>query len=101
MSFGPLAVCGLGGFRWRGGEESACRCRRRTSHPWRWKGPRGGEAAHSSAVPGKFHGQGSLMGFSPRGHKEWAVTERVCTHGLLTLEQESRILVTNVKALTT
>ena len=37
----------------------------------------------------KFHGQRNLVGFSPRGGKEWDVTEHVCMCGLLTLEQES------------
>ena len=31
-------------------------------------------------LPGKFHGQRSLEGYSPWGHKESDVTERVHTH---------------------
>ena len=28
-------------------------------------------------LPGEFHGQRSLMGYSPLGHKEWDMTERL------------------------
>ena len=28
-------------------------------------------------LPGEFHGQGSLVGYSPRGHKELDATERL------------------------
>ena len=31
-------------------------------------------------LPGKFHGQRSLMGSSPWGHKELDMTEHACTH---------------------
>ena len=32
-------------------------------------------------LPGKFHGQWSLVGYSPRGHKEWDTTEHMAnTH---------------------
>ena len=32
-------------------------------------------------LPGKSHGQGSLVGYSPRGHKESDMTEVTwCTH---------------------
>ena len=30
---------------------------------------------HSGILPGKSHGQGSLVGYSPQGHKESGVTE--------------------------
>ena len=30
---------------------------------------------HSGILPGKSHGQGSLAGYSPQGHKESGVTE--------------------------
>ena len=32
-------------------------------------------ATHSSILAGKSHGPGSLEDCSPRGHKEWNVTE--------------------------
>ena len=34
-------------------------------------------ATHSVFLPGEFHRQGSLAGYSPRGHKEWDTTERL------------------------
>ena len=37
-------------------------------------------AAHSSILVGKFHGQRSLMGYSPWGHKELETTKRAYTH---------------------
>ena len=32
------------------------------------------------SLPGKVHGQRSLAGYSPRGHKELDMTEPLCTH---------------------
>ena len=32
-------------------------------------------ATHSSILPGAFHGQKSLVGYSPWGHKELDMTE--------------------------
>ena len=39
-------------------------------------------ATHSTPgfLPGKFHGQRSLAGYSPRGHKESDTTERIHRH---------------------
>ena len=34
-----------------------------------------GEASHSVSLPGESHGQGSLVGCSPSGHKESDMTE--------------------------
>ena len=34
-----------------------------------------GMATHSSILPGESHGQGSLVGYSPQGHKELDVNE--------------------------
>ena len=31
-------------------------------------------------LPGKFHGQGSLVNYSPRGHKEFDMTEHTGVH---------------------
>ena len=56
------------------GKESACQCRRHKRHgfnpwvrmiPWRRKWQ-----PTPVLLPGKFHGQRSLAGYSPRGHKE-------------------------------
>ena len=36
-----------------------------------------GMATHSSILAGESHGQRSLEGYSPRGHKESDMTERL------------------------
>ena len=41
-------------------------------------------ARHSSILPGKFHRQRSLVGYSPWGHKESDMTDCELTH-ILTL----------------
>ena len=38
---------------------------------------------HSVFLPGKFHGQRSLVGYSPRGCKELGTTEHACTQSRL------------------
>ena len=38
-----------------------------------WEDPL--EAAHSVSLPGEFHGQSSLVGYSPWGRKESDTTE--------------------------
>ena len=38
-----------------------------------------GMAAHSSILAGEFHGQKSLAGYSPWGHKESDTTEQLST----------------------
>ena len=60
------------------GEESACQCRRHGFDPWVGKIPCR-RKWHTSPVflPGKFHGQRSLVGYSPWGHKTSDVTERL------------------------
>ena len=68
--------------KWLSNKESACQCRRCKRHrfdpwvgkiPWRkkWK-------PTPVLLPGKFHGQRSLVGYSPWGHKEADMTERAC-----------------------
>ena len=70
--------------RWRSGRESARQCRRCKRRgfslwvgkiPWRRKW-------QSTLVflPGKFHGQRNLVGYSSWGHKETDTTEHACTH---------------------
>ena len=45
-----------------------------------WEDPlEEGMATHSSILPGEFHGQRSLEGYSPRGHKELDTTEQLST----------------------
>ena len=47
--------------------------------PWVWKTPwRRKWQLTPISVPGKFHGQRSLVGYIPEGHKEWNTTE--CVH---------------------
>ena len=66
------------------GKESSCHCRRhkrRGFNPWvgnipwnkKWQFP-------LVFLPGRFHGQRSLEGYSPRGHKESDTTEWLSTH---------------------
>ena len=52
---------------WLSGKESTCQCRRRRLVPWVGKIP--WRQPTSVFLPGKSHGQGSLVGYSPRGHK--------------------------------
>ena len=56
-------------------------CRRSGFHdPWVWKIPWSREWQHTQVfLPGKFHGQRSLVGYSPWGRKESDMTERL-TH---------------------
>ena len=65
--------------RWCGGEESACQCRRCKIYgfdPWVEKIPwRRKWQPTPVFLPGKFHGQGSLAGYSSWGHKELVTTE--------------------------
>ena len=66
--------------RWRSGKESACQCRRCKRHGFNpWVGNIPWSRKWQSApvfLPGKFHGQRSLVGCSPQGCKESDTTER-------------------------
>ena len=54
------------------GEESTCRCRRLGFDPWVRKIPwRSKWQPTPVFLPGKPHGQRSLVGYSPRGCKSW------------------------------
>ena len=70
----------LGLPRWHGSKESACQCRRHKTcrfNPWIGKIPWGRTWQPAPAfLPGKFHGQGSLLGYSPWGHKELNTTDK-------------------------
>ena len=68
--------------RWCSGKESACQCRRHRFYPWTGRCPGGGNGIppwrrNSSPVflPGKFHGQRSLVGSRPWDFKESDMTE--------------------------
>ena len=71
------------------GRESAWWCRRRRRcrfSPWVGKTPwRRRWQPTPVFSPGKFHGQRSLAGYSPQGHKEWDTTEMLSTHSPLTI----------------
>jgi len=69
--------------RYCNGKESTCQCRRHKRHrfnswvkkiPWsrKWQ-------PAPVFLPGKFHGQRSLAGYSPWGCKESDTTEHTCT----------------------
>ena len=54
-----------------GGKESACRCRRPGFNPWVGKIPwRRKWQLTPAFLPGKFHGQRGLVGYSPWGCEE-------------------------------
>ena len=67
--------------RWQSGKESTCQCRRHKRYgfnprigkiPWRRKWQ-----PTPMFLPGKFHGQKSLAGYSPWGHEELDTTEQL------------------------
>ena len=61
--------------RWPSGKESACQCRRCRFYPWLGKIPwRGKWQPTPVFLSGKSHGQRSLVGYSPWGHKESDMT---------------------------
>ena len=65
--------------RWLSGKESACQCRRCGFSPWVRKIPwRRKWQPTSLFLTGKFHGQRSLAGYNPCGHKELDTTEHTC-----------------------
>ena len=61
------------------GKESACQCRRSQRHgidPWAGKMPwKRAWQPTAAFLPGEFHGQRSLVGYSPQVHKELDMTE--------------------------
>ena len=65
-------------------KEPTCQCRRHKKlgfNPWVWKIPWKREWLPTPVfLPGGYHGQRSLMGYSPLGHKELDTTERLQTH---------------------
>ena len=74
-----LAAAAAGLPRLGSGKESACQCRRHKRHrfsPWVGKIPwRRKWQSTPVFLPGKFHGQNSLEGHNPWGHKESDTTE--------------------------
>ena len=63
------------------GKESPCQFRRHGFNPWVRKIPwRRKWQSTPLFLPGKFHGQRSLAGYSPWGHKELDTTQPSLTH---------------------
>ena len=66
---------------WSGGKDSACQCRRHKRcrfNPWVRKIPWSRKWQPSPvSLPGKSHGQRSLVGYSPWSHKELDMTEHM------------------------
>ena len=62
-----------------GGKESVCRCRQHERHrlePWVWKVPwRRAWQPTPVLLTGESHGQRSLAGYSPQGHKKLDITK--------------------------
>ena len=50
-----------------------------------------GMATHSSILPGKSHGQRSLVGYSPWGCKESDTTERIMVNGSLCYNDTTKL----------
>ena len=68
--------------RWHSSKESICQCRRLKKYgvdPWIRKIPWSRKWQPTPVfLPGKFHGQRILAGYSPGGHKESDTTEQTC-----------------------
>ena len=73
LSIFTLHSAGIWGFpRWLRGKESACQCRRhkRRVHSLGWEDPlEETTATHPVSLSGKYHGQRSLVDYSPWGLK--------------------------------
>ena len=62
------------------GEESARQCRKRMFNPWVMKIPWSRKWQPTPVfLPGKFHGQRSLVIYSPQGNKELNMNEHTLT----------------------
>ena len=62
---------------WPSSRESACSAGDPGAVPGSGRSLEKGMAAHSVFLPGKFHGQRSLVGYSPWGHTELDTTEQL------------------------
>ena len=62
------------------GKESACSEGDLGLIPGSGRPLKKGMATHSGILACKFHGQRNLVGYSPWGHKESDMTERLITH---------------------
>ena len=67
---------------WLSGKESSCQCRKHRFHPWVPKNAwRKKWQPTPVFLPGKSHGQRSLVGYSPQGYKR-------VRHDLATKQQQ-------------
>ena len=75
-------------------KESACQCRRHRRHrfdPWVGKIPWSRKWQSTPVfLPGKSHGQKSLVGYSPWGHKELDMTDHTCKKPLALLWKKKK-----------
>ena len=83
IKHGGRFICYLAGIheirlpRWFSGKESTCHCR-----VWSL-GQKDSRKKEMVFLPGKFHGQRSLAGYSPWGHKESDMTKRLTQQSYL------------------
>ena len=89
MKHTPAAVCS-----W----ERSLQCRRPEFDPWVGKIPLRREWQHSPVfLPGEFHGQRSLAGYSPWGCKDWDMTERLILSLLFCLPSQDDLTKKSLK----
>ena len=69
---------GIGFLRWLNGKESACHCRRHRFSPWVGKIPWSRKWQPTPVfLPRESHGQRSMVGYNPWGHKESDTTDHI------------------------
>ena len=63
--------------------QNLLQCKRLGFDPWVWKFPwRRKWQPTPVFLPVKSHGQRRLVGYSPKGHKEWDMAEQLRAHTL-------------------
>ena len=73
--------------RWLSDKEPVCQCRKQGFSLWVWKIPQRRKQQPSTVfLPGKFHGQRSLVGYSPWGCKELDMTEQLHTDWVMVVK---------------
>ena len=88
-----------GGLQVLSGKESACQCRRHRFDPWVGKIPWRRKWQPTPAfLPGKSHGQRSLVGYSPWSHKESDMTEQLTLFTFLSLNYLLSLCLINKKS---
>ena len=93
--------------RWLSGKEASCHCRKHVRSrfdPWVQKIPWRRKWQPTLYLPGKFHGQRVLMGYSQRGHErldttEWLKQKQKCFMFLQTNREVSKFMPTVRSAL--